>query len=100
MPKHFFVYILTNKPNGTLYIGMTSNWQRRLTEHKEHLLKGFTDKYNLTKLVYIEKHYSFSSAATRETQMKTWPRPGKIRLIEEMNPDWEDLAEKQDFFIG
>jgi putative endonuclease len=100
MPKRFYVYILASDRNGTLYIGMSSNWQRRITEHKEHFLKGFTDKYNVTKLVWIEEHASFSSAATRESQLKAWQRKWKLRLIEELNPDWEDLTEKQDFIIS
>jgi putative endonuclease len=100
MPKCFYVYILASQRNGTLYIGMTSNLQRRLTEHKEHLLYGFTNKYDVTKLVYIERHDTFDIAVTREKQLKTWQRKWKMRLIEEMNPDWEDLTEKKDFIIS
>jgi putative endonuclease len=100
MPKHFYVYMLASQRNGTLYIGMTSNWQRRITEHKEHLRKGFTETYDVTKLVYIERHETFDVAVTREKQLKTWQRKWKMRLIEEMNPDWEDLTEKKDFVIS
>jgi putative endonuclease len=99
MPKKFCVYILANGKYGTTYIGMTSDWRRRIEEHKKHLIKGFTYRYNITKLVYIEFHQNFSSAATRENQLKDWHRQWKIRLIEEQNPDWEDLAEKEDFRI-
>jgi putative endonuclease len=97
--KQFYVYILANQRNGTLYIGMTSDWQRRITEHKEHRIKGFTDKYNVTMLVYIERHATFEVAAKRESQLKAWHRQWKLELIEAMNPEWEDLTEKKGFHI-
>ena len=97
MPKHFYVYILASDRNGTLYTGMTSNMSRRMMEHKEHILKGFTDKYSVTKLVWAERHESFISAATREKQIKTWQRKWKLRIIEELNPDWKDLAEERGY---
>ena len=100
MAKKYYVYILASKRNGTLYIGMTANWQQRIEQHRKHLVEGFTDKHDVTRLVYIERHEDFNSAATRETQLKTWQRKWKLRLIEELNPDWEDLAEKADFYIG
>jgi len=100
MPKHFYVYILASQRNGTLYIGMTSNWQRRMEEHKQHLVKGFTDTYNVTRLVYIERHDTFDVAVHREKQLKEWQRKWKLELIEKMNPDWEDLTEKKDFALG
>jgi putative endonuclease len=99
MPKHFYVYILASKRNGTLYTGMTSNIQKRLTEHKEHQVHGFTDKYDVTRLVYIEHHETFESAVRREKQVKTWQRAWKLRLIEEQNPDWKDLAESGSYFL-
>ena len=99
MPKHFYVYILASSRNGTLYTGMTSNLPRRIAEHKEHFLQGFTDKYNVTKLVYAERHETFESAATREKQIKTWQRKWKLRLIEELNPEWKDLAEEGGFLM-
>jgi len=99
MPKCFFVYILASSRNGTLYIGMTSNLARRIEEHKNHTLKGFTDMYNVTKLVYAEKHDTFISAATREKQLKTWKRQWKLRIIEELNPEWKDLAEEDGYMF-
>ena len=100
MAKYFYVYILASSRNGTLYTGMTSNWQKRMTEHKEHQVAGFTDTYDITRLVYIERHETFNAAATRESQIKAWHRKWKIRLIQELNPEWEDLTEKQDFCIS
>ncbi len=97
MPKHFYVYILASGKNGTLYTGMTSNLPRRIMEHKQHILKGFTDNYNVTKLVFAERHETFASAATREKQIKTWQRKWKLRLIEELNPEWKDLAEESGY---
>jgi len=97
MPKNFYVYILASQRNGTLYIGMTSNLPKRMEEHKQHYVKGFTDKYNVTMLVYAEPHDTFISAATREKQLKTWQRKWKLRLIEEFNPEWRDLSEDEDF---
>jgi len=99
MPKQFYVYILASERNGTLYTGMTSNIQRRVTEHKQHATKGFTDKYNVTRLVYLEQHDTFINAATREKQIKTWQRKWKLRLIEEQNPNWDDLTETDGNFI-
>jgi putative endonuclease len=66
-------------------------------EHKQHLLKGFTDKYNVTQLVFAERHETFASAVTREKQIKTWQRKWKLRLIEELNPEWKDLAEESGY---
>lgn len=100
MPKQYYVYILASKRHGTLYIGMTANLSRRITEHKQHLIKGFTDKYNVTILVYAETQASYYSAKLREKQLKEWHRQWKIRLIEEINPDWKDLSEQTDFALG
>ena len=97
MPKRFYVYILASGRNGTLYTGMTSNLPRRIMEHKQHILKGFTDKYNVTRLVYAERYETFASAVTREKQIKAWQRKWKLRLIEELNPDWKDLAEESGY---
>jgi putative endonuclease len=97
MPNSFYVYILASGRNGTLYTGMTSNLPRRIMEHKQHILKGFTDKYNVTRLVYAERHETFASAVTREKQIKAWQRKWKLRLIEELNPDWKDLAEESGY---
>lgn len=87
------VYILTSKRNGTLYIGVTSDLIKRIWEHKNNVVKGFTEKYNVHQLVYYELHDSMEAAITREKQLKKWNRAWKIRLIEESNPKWNDLYE-------
>ena len=97
MPKKFCVYILASKRNGTLYTGMTSNLSKRIAEHREHMIKGFTDKYNVTMLVFVEFYDNFEAAMLREKRIKTWKRDWKLRLIEENNPEWKDLAE--DVFV-
>ena len=89
--KHPAVYILTNNRNGTLYIGATNDLIRRIHEHKNELVDGFTKKYHLHKLVYYEVHESKDSALLRENQMKEWKRAWKINLIEKNNPYWNDL---------
>ena len=83
---------MTNKSN-TLYTGVTNDLIRRVYEHKHHLVKGFTDKYNITKLVYYEATNDVKSAIEREKQIKGWLRIKKINLIESMNPEWKDLSE-------
>lgn len=94
MHNHLYaIYIITNKPKGTLYIGVTNNLKRRISEHKLKLIKGFPSKYNLNHLVYFETTNDVYSVITREKQMKEWHRAWKIRLIEEMNPSWRDLYE-------
>jgi len=94
MAKEFWVYILTNKPKGTLYIGVTSNLAQRLWEHKNKVVDGFSMQYNLHKLVYCEAFDDAESAITREKQMKKWKRAWKIRLIEDSNPEWKDLFDE------
>ena len=89
--KHYYVYILASKIGGTLYIGVTNNLIRRVQEHREKLVDGFTKQYNVTKLVYFETHTDVEAAITREKQMKKWNRAWKVRLIEESNPNWDDL---------
>ena len=91
--KHYFVYILTNKSNKVLYIGVTNNLECRMYEHKNKLVKGFTEKYNLTKLVYYEVTSDIISAIKREKQLKNWHRDWKIKLINDFNPEWKDLFE-------
>ncbi len=91
--KSYFVYILASKRNGTLYIGVTSDLKRRVWEHKNKIIKGFTEKYGVDKLVYYEETNNADSAITREKQLKKWKRKWKIRLIEESNKEWEDLDE-------
>ncbi len=88
-----FIYILTNKPYGTLYIGLTTNLVKRIDDHKNKVVKGFTAKYNLTNLVYYEIHEDIEKAAQRERLMKKWKRDWKIELIEKANPQWYDLYE-------
>ena len=88
----YYVYILSNKKNGTLYIGMTNDLERRVFEHKNELIEGFSKKYELKKLVYFETFQYVTDAITREKRMKKWKRQWKINLIEEKNPNWNDLA--------
>ena len=89
----YYVYIMASGKNGTLYIGVTNNLERRVDEHRHHLQKGFTDKYNVTQLVYFVETSSIESAITHEKRLKKYPRQWKLNLIEESNPDWRDLAE-------
>jgi putative endonuclease len=91
MIKQYYIYILTNKSNRVLYIGMTNNLERRMFEHKYKLIEGFSKKYNLTKLVYYEATEDVNSAIRREKQLKNWHRGWKINLIKEFNPNWKDL---------
>ena len=94
MNKQYFVYILTNKTNRVIYIGMTDNLERRIYEHKNKLVEGFSKKYNLHKLVYYEITDDVNSAIRREKQLKNWHRDWKINLVNQFNPEWEDLSEK------
>lgn len=91
--KTYYIYIMTNNTK-TLYIGMTNNLQRRVYEHKNHLVKGFTSKYRISKLIYYETTKDVNSAIIREKQLKNWHRQWKINLIEENNPEWNDLAKE------
>lgn len=90
----YWVYIITNRKNGVLYIGMTGNLKQRLQQHKNKNIKSFSSRYNLNKLVYYELHEYPSLAIKREKQMKKWNRSWKINLIHGFNPDWEDLTER------
>ncbi|MEP0337743.1 MAG: GIY-YIG nuclease family protein [Alphaproteobacteria bacterium] len=89
-----WVYIMTNRPNGTLYVGVTSDLARRVWEHREGLADGFTKKYGLKQLVYAEPHEDIRSALQREKNLKHWPRAWKARLILETNPNWDDLFDR------
>ncbi len=88
----FYVYILSNMKNGTLYIGVTNDLERRMFEHKNKLVSGFTSKYGLTKLMYFEHFQYIADAIKREKQLKNWNRQWKIDLIEKENEKWEDLS--------
>jgi len=92
MEKQYYVYILASKKYGTLYVGITCNLARRIYEHKEHLIPGFTQKYHVNELVYYETHQNVYEAITREKQIKRWKRQWKINLIEERNPQWINLT--------
>jgi putative endonuclease len=94
MSKQPAVYILASKQNGTLYVGVTSNLQKRAWEHKNDLVEGFTRKYGVHQLVYYELHEDMLSAINREKQMKKWNRAWKLELIERQNPGWRDLWEE------
>ena len=85
-----YTYILTNKPNGSLYVGVTSNLQQRIWQHKYHPT-GFVLKYKLSLLVYYEQHLDIYTAIAREKQLKNWKRAWKIELIKQHNPSWNDL---------
>ena len=91
MNKSGYVYIITNKNNTTLYIGVTSNLPKRIWEHKNHVVEGFSKRYNLDKLVYYEISDSIESAIEREKFLKGKNREFKVKLIEEMNCNWKDL---------
>ena len=91
MEKQPAVYILASKRNGTLYIGVTSELVKRVWEHKNNIVEGFTKRYNVHRLVWYELHESMELAITREKQLKNWKRKWKLELIESNNPDWQDL---------
>ncbi|MGE4220641.1 MAG: GIY-YIG nuclease family protein [Alphaproteobacteria bacterium] len=88
-----WVYVMTNRPYGTLYVGVTSDLPRRVWEHREGLVDGFTKRYGLKRLVYAERHDGIARAIQREKTVKHWPRAWKVALIEADNPDWCDLLE-------
>ena len=88
------VYFMTNKRNGVLYAGVTSNLPKRAYEHREGSTDGFTRKHRLKRLVYYERHDTIQSAIQREKTIKHWPRAWKVRLIHSINPDWDDLYDR------
>jgi len=92
--KSYCVYILSSQRNGTLYVGITNNLVKRVWEHKNKKIEGFTKKYEVHHLVYYEIHENPESAIKREKQLKKWNRLWKIRIIEEKNPEWKDLYEQ------
>ena len=89
---NYYVYILTNEGNKTLYVGVTNNLQKRLYEHKTEMVEGFTKRYHIHKLVYYEMTKDITAAIEREKQLKGWIRYKKVRLIESFNPMWNDLS--------
>jgi putative endonuclease len=89
--RHFYVYILASRIGGTLYIGVTNDLIRRVAEHRQKLVKSFTGKYDVVRLVYFEQLDDPENAIKREKRLKKWNRAWKIRLIEEHNPNWNDL---------
>lgn len=91
MQKSYYVYIITNYKNTTLYIGITNNLKRRIYEHKNKLIEGFTKKYNLGKLVYYEETNDVKSAIEREKKLKNWHREWKLNLIKSINKEFKDL---------
>ena len=90
--RQYYVYILTNKTNKVLYIGVTNDLEHRIFEHKNKIVEGFTKKYNLNKLIYYEVTKDISSAIEREKQLKNWHRDWKINLVNSFNPMWKDLG--------
>ena len=94
MPKdhQYYVYFLTNKNNKVMYVGVTNDLRRRIHEHQNKKIKGFSQKYNLTKLVYFEETTDINSAITREKEIKKWRREKKNRLVHSLNPQWKDLS--------
>jgi len=94
MAMSFFVYILASKRNGTLYVGVTNDLVRRVSEHKAKLIPGFTRQHDITLLVYFESFESILEARAREHSLKRWRRAWKLKLIEAINPDWRDLTDE------
>ena len=94
MKRRFFVYLLSNRPRGVLYIGVTNDLMRRLIEHKAKLVPGFTKTYGVIKLVYYEEYSSILEARAREATLKRWRRAWKIELVDKFNPDWRDLTDE------
>lgn len=89
-----WVYIVTNRPNGTLYVGVTSDLARRIREHREGVVDGFTKRYGLKRLVYSEYYEEIAIAIQREKSLKHWSRAWKVRLILAENPEWDDLYDR------
>lgn len=91
MENQYYIYLLASKKNGTLYVGVTNNLLKRVWEHKQDLVDGFTKRYKVHTLVYFEYCQDVQAALWREKRLKIWKRSWKIRLIQSMNPDWNDL---------
>jgi putative endonuclease len=93
MNKDYFIYIMTNWNNKVIYIGITNDLIRRVYEHKNKLVEGFTKKYNVNKLVYYEHFFDINEAIHREKELKKWRREKKNRLVENLNIEWKDLSD-------
>lgn len=93
--KSYYVYIMSNKTNSTIYIGVTNDIYRRTNEHNDSVVDGFTKLYNVHKLVYVEEYSSIEDALNREKQIKKWRREKKDKLINSLNPQWKDLLREQ-----
>jgi putative endonuclease len=91
--KSYYIYLLTNWNHRVMYVGITNDLKRRLYEHKNKLIKGFSEKYNLNKLVYFEETQDAHTAITREKEIKKWRREKKNQLVNQINPEWQDLNE-------
>jgi putative endonuclease len=94
MQQGGWVYIMTNRRDGTLYVGVTADLARRVGEHREGAVEGFTKRYGLKRLVYAERHDDIRTAMQRETSIKRWSRAWKVNLISAENPDWDDLYDR------
>jgi putative endonuclease len=92
MSHNYYIYVLTNDFGNVMYVGMTNNLERRMVEHQQALVEGFSKKYNLKKLVYYEHTSDVNAALAREKEIKKWRREKKNRLVENLNPEWEDLS--------
>ncbi|OGP97421.1 MAG: excinuclease ABC subunit C [Deltaproteobacteria bacterium RBG_19FT_COMBO_46_9] len=90
--EKYYVYLLTNWNNKVIYVGITNDLTRRIYEHKNKMIKGFTEKYNVKKLVYFEETQDVNTAIEREKEIKKWRREKKNRLVNSMNPNWDDLS--------
>ncbi len=89
-----YVYLMASQPNGTIYLGVTSNIAQRAYQHRRGLIEGFSKKHGCTLLVWYEQHDDIQDARVRECQMKSWKRAWKLRLVEELNPQWRDLFDE------
>ena len=94
LKRQYYTYILANRKRGTLYIGVTNSLLNRGWQHKNNLIKGFTSKYNVHRLVYFDSYPTISEAIKREKQLKHWKRQWKIELIENVNPEWKDIYDE------
>jgi len=94
LDQHYYVYILASKLGGTLYVGVTNNLMERIPAHRDGIGSAFTSKYNVKMLVYYEVHEEIEWAIKREKQIKRWRRAWKVRMIEETNPNWDDIFPK------